>query len=247
MLVGEFKDTLFSTQIDLAMFLSTDGMKVFKSRKPVYTQPITLTCYNLPPCLRNLDINRLVVGFIPGPNNPKDSDSFIYTIAKQLHDSLSEGITMYDAGLQREIKVCVNVCVVGCDMPERAKRFGRRGFRALSNCEYCEIRGLLTMRSLRRPHLPPVNVPVDVIMRKERKEAKSGALFDFALDRDANPPRLRDDQRWCSGIKFIMEAPGDHQFAQLYGYKEETVLGQLPGIKFPWLFPPIRCTYSLKT
>ena len=48
-LFRELKDGLFPNLSDLAMFLSTRGVKVFKSRKPVYTQQITLVCYNLLP------------------------------------------------------------------------------------------------------------------------------------------------------------------------------------------------------
>ena len=47
------------------------------------------------------------------------------------------------------------------------------------------------MRGMRCPHLSPLNVPPDILARERRKKAKGAAYFDFELDRDVNPPRLR--------------------------------------------------------
>jgi hypothetical protein len=75
---------LFGADTDIALTLSTDGVKVFKSRRAFNIWPLMLLCLNLPPEVRFKRRNVLFVGFIPGPANPKDMDSFLFPLVQEL-------------------------------------------------------------------------------------------------------------------------------------------------------------------
>jgi hypothetical protein len=75
---------LFGADTDIALTLSTDGVKVFKSRRAFNIWPLMLLCLNLPPEVRFKRRNVLFVGFIPGPANPKDMYSFLFPLLQEL-------------------------------------------------------------------------------------------------------------------------------------------------------------------
>ena len=96
------------------MFLTTDAMKVFKSRQEFKCQPIAAAslyratpscvafrsllivgaqfCLNLPPWIRYRDKNRLALGWILGPNEAWDTNSFFYPIVRE-GPMLARGLT----------------------------------------------------------------------------------------------------------------------------------------------------------
>ena len=110
---------------------------VFKSRQSYKNQPIALYCLNLPPWVRVKDMNRLVAGYISGPNEAWDTDSFLYAVFREALRLATTGIQAWDASLQRTVTVKAHICLVGTDMVERRKAMNSLGFRAKSYCEYC--------------------------------------------------------------------------------------------------------------
>ncbi|KAF7374216.1 hypothetical protein MSAN_00303900 [Mycena sanguinolenta] len=67
----------FSDPRDVALGASWDGFASFKRRKKT-AWPLILFDYDLPPEIRFHLAFILALGVIPGPNKPKDSDSFLY-------------------------------------------------------------------------------------------------------------------------------------------------------------------------
>ena len=134
---------LFKNDTDLAFVASTDGMKVFKTRKPFYTWPIKVNCINLPPWVRFLQKNQLLVGFIPGPKNPIDIDSFLFSMVQEfLKLGSASGVRTWDASSGKDIDLHAHLCLVGADMVGRQKLLATMSNRACSYCEYCNIRGV---------------------------------------------------------------------------------------------------------
>jgi hypothetical protein len=84
----------FSDPRDVALGLSTDGFCPFRRRK-VTAWPLILFDYNLAPEVRFHDDNRIDLGTIPGPNKPKDFDSFAW-LAFEEFMRLQHGIRAFD-------------------------------------------------------------------------------------------------------------------------------------------------------
>ena len=57
---------------DIALSPSSDGVNIFKKRGTFTVWPIMVLNPNLPPSIRVMQENIIFVGFMPGPNDPKD-------------------------------------------------------------------------------------------------------------------------------------------------------------------------------
>jgi hypothetical protein len=113
---------MFSQDTDLAFFFSTDGVKVFKSRRAFHIWPLLLINLNLPPAERVKRCNMILVGFVPGPKEPKDLDSFLFPLIqemKMLEKGFSDGFnaarrnTAQETFLLRAYIVCVGADMIG--------------------------------------------------------------------------------------------------------------------------------------
>lgn len=87
------KKHLFKNPTDLAFLFSTDGVRVFKSRSLFSVWPLILINYNLSPKERVKNENVLILGIIPGPNQPKDIDSFLRPMINEFKVWISSTIT----------------------------------------------------------------------------------------------------------------------------------------------------------
>lgn len=113
---------------DLGFVLTTDGVQIFKTRSRFSIWPIVLQCLNLPPTIRAKRQNMLCTGFIPGPKGPKNLDSFLYPLIKEM-EALQVGIpATYNASLpntlppsERIFVLKSHICLVGADMIAREK------------------------------------------------------------------------------------------------------------------------------
>jgi hypothetical protein len=113
---------MFSQDTDLAFFFSTDGVKVFKSRRAFHIWPLLLINLNLPPAERVKRCNMILVGFIPGPKEPNDLDSFLFPLIqemKMLEKGFPDGFnaartnTAEETFLLRAYIVCVGADMIG--------------------------------------------------------------------------------------------------------------------------------------
>ena len=84
----------FTDPRDIALGLSTDGFCPFKRRKTT-TWPLILFNYNLPPETRFHSNNKIDLSTIPGPNKPKDFDSFTWPIFEEFM-RLQYGVKAFD-------------------------------------------------------------------------------------------------------------------------------------------------------
>ena len=85
----------FSQPTDIAIGLSTDGFCPFKHRKQT-CWPIIAFLYNFPPEIRCKLASIFCLGVIPGPNAPKDYDSFLVPAIEELL-KLARGEPAFDA------------------------------------------------------------------------------------------------------------------------------------------------------
>ena len=82
---------------------------------------------NLPPSIRSKRRNMLLVGFTPGPNNPKDLDSFLWPLVEEMLQ-LHKGIRMvWNAGVGEYFTLHAYITIVTADMPGREKLMRMKG------------------------------------------------------------------------------------------------------------------------
>jgi hypothetical protein len=132
---------LFGKLMDMGFSLSTDGVKVFKTRSAFNIWPLMLVNLNLPPSVRYRRKNLLMVGFIPGPRNPKHLNSYLQPLIAEFIQ-LQQGIITFNAATNSEFKLFAHIVVVTADMPGREKLMYLKGNRAYQYCPYCMARGI---------------------------------------------------------------------------------------------------------
>ena len=104
---------LFSNATDLALSFHTDGVKLFKTRSAFHIWPLVLIFNNLPPEKRYKRENLLLLGLIPGPQQPKDIDSFLCPLVNELK-LLQAGIPkVYNGATKDYFVLHAYVCMIG--------------------------------------------------------------------------------------------------------------------------------------
>jgi hypothetical protein len=111
---------LFRDETDMAFIASSDGVKVFKSRRSFTIWPILLICMNLPPNERFKRRNLLVVGFVPGPTEPHNLNSFLYPLIQEFL-TLDKGVKAWNGYRGIDFTLKAYICLVTGDMLGRAK------------------------------------------------------------------------------------------------------------------------------
>ncbi|KAI5816186.1 Transposase family tnp2-domain-containing protein [Pyronema omphalodes] len=120
---------------DIAFFLSMDGVRVFKSRRSFSIWPLLLINLNLPPKVRVKRSNMICVGFVPGPREPKNLDSFLAPLIEEFLQ-LGKGIdNVLNAARRYNVAdayftMRAFIPIIGCDMVGRSKVMNTLGNRA---------------------------------------------------------------------------------------------------------------------
>ena len=68
----------------------------------------------------------LFIGLIPGPSNPKDTDSFLWPLAEEML-SLGRGVGFWNAANGLSFTLRTYITVVIADMPGRGKLMNMKG------------------------------------------------------------------------------------------------------------------------
>ena len=104
---------LFANKSDISLSFHTDGVKLFKSRTAFHVWPLLLIINNLPPDQRFKKDNILLLGIIPGLNQPKDIDSFSCPLVNELKE-LQAGIPgVYNGFKKAYFTLYAYVCTIG--------------------------------------------------------------------------------------------------------------------------------------
>ena len=102
---------------------------------------IYLTILNLPISIRNKPENIILVGLIPGPNEPELTlNSFLAPLVEELNTAWTHGFEVHtvEAGQQQFSKtIRLALTCVACDIPASRKVCGFLGHRATFGCNKC--------------------------------------------------------------------------------------------------------------
>jgi len=146
--------TYFSDYRDIALGLATDGVNPWRRRKSTFW-PILLYNYNLPPTERSHDDNAICIGEVPGPEKPKDMDSFLYPAVQELL-KLSVGVKAYDVVEEEIFVLRAYLLTIFGDIPAISMLLRMKGHNARSPCRLCMIQGIRIPNSTTTTHYVPL-------------------------------------------------------------------------------------------
>jgi Transposase family tnp2 len=139
-LIWAFDDGCIGADDIILMFL-IDGAQLYAMKASACWIYIWVLL-NLPPVLRYKKDHVFISGFIPGPNNPKNLDSFLFPGLQHLVALQREGLQIWDAVLQREMTSKVFLALITANGPGMMHVTGLVGYHGKHGCRlYCRMKG----------------------------------------------------------------------------------------------------------
>jgi hypothetical protein len=152
-LLDEYSDVLHGTDLieafrdgcigedDIALLFSIDGAQLYAKKASA--------CWIYIWVLLNLSLARrykkkhvFIGGFIPGPNNPKNTDSFLFPGLQHLVGLQKERLNVWDVALQHEVQSRVFLVLLTADGPGMMHITGLVGYHGKHSCRlYCGMAG----------------------------------------------------------------------------------------------------------
>jgi hypothetical protein len=151
--LAEYSDALHSTDLinmfedrcieedDIMLMFSIDGAQLY-AKKASACWIYIWVLFNLPPSLRYKKSFMFIGGFIPGPNNPKNIDSFLLPGLQHLVSLQKEGLQIWDGTLERELRSKVFLALLTADGPGMMHITSFVGYHGKHGCcLYCGLAG----------------------------------------------------------------------------------------------------------
>lgn len=216
--------TFFDQPTDVCLSKYTDGFQLWKRSKKT-SWPLLFTNDNLDATIRCHDDNLICVGLIPGPNKPKNFESFYYVVIEELL-ILAIGIRIYDAYTSKMITLRV-YAIFGCgDMPACAVAFLQGKIPGAKHpCRACHIEGVRIIGTRNMSHYLPLIRPTGY------------PTSPYTIE---NLPPLRNHAEYLLQAHAIDSAHtvAEHKrLSVLYGINGTPITSRLPGVAFPASYP----------
>ena len=151
--LAEYSDVLHGTDLidafedgrieedDVVLMFSIDGAQLY-AKKASACWIYIWVLFNLPPSLRYKKNFVFIGGFIPGPNNPKNVDSFLLPGLQHLVSLQKDGLRIWDGALERELRSRVFLALLTADGPGMMHITGLVGYHGKHGCRlYCGLAG----------------------------------------------------------------------------------------------------------
>jgi hypothetical protein len=226
----EHSHCYFQDLRELALGGSLDGFAPFNRRNKT-CWPILIFIYNLPPELRFLAKYVLCAGVVPGPNKPKDFDSFLWPLVEELTE-LAVGVQAFDAVEQQLFVLRAHLIRVFGDIPAMSMAMKFKGHNGKCPCRMCQVWGLRVPGDAGTTHY----VPLD---RSHHPDVQnSGGTAVKRYDPSSLPMRSHD--KVMAQAREVDSAPTAAQRERLskkYGINGTSILSRLGSLNFPQSFP----------
>jgi hypothetical protein len=220
-------DKYFSDPHDIALGVCTDGVGPFKTRR-ITCWPLLVVNYNLPADLMFLLEYIMALGVIPGPNKPKDFDSFFWPFLEEMLQ-LMNGLQTYDALSEEYFRLRAFLLLVFGDIPAVSMIMQMKGHNGMCPCRMCSIIGLRIPGSDASTYY----VPHD---RQRYPHTSSTEIQDY--DPAALPLRTHDEFKdQAIQVQGARTKKERETLGKKYGIKGLSVLFLLDTISFPASFP----------
>ena len=151
--MSEYTDVLHGTDLieafqderigedDIVLMFSIDGAQLY-AKKASACWIYIWVLLNLAPDRRYKKKHVFIGGFIPGPNNPKNTDSFLFPGLHHICALQKEKLKLWDAALQREVESKVFLALLTADGPGMMHVTGLVGYHGKHGCRlYCGLAG----------------------------------------------------------------------------------------------------------
>ena len=152
-LLDEYSDVLHGTDLieafrdgrigedNIALLFSIDGAQLY-AKKVSACWIYLWVLLNLSPTRHYKKKHVFIGGFIPGPNNPKNLDSFLFPGLQHLVGLQKEKLNVWDAVLQREVHSKVFLVLLTANGPGMMHITGLVGYHGKHGCRlYCSMAG----------------------------------------------------------------------------------------------------------
>jgi hypothetical protein len=219
----------FSDPRDVALGASWDGFAPFKHRKKT-AWPLILFDYNIPPEIRFHLAFILALGVIPGPNKPKDTDSFLWPAVQEFL-RLAKGVRAYDILSGKLFALRAYLILVFGDIPAVSMFMRMKGHNGISPCRMCKIVGLRIPGSRNTTHYVPLDRSChpDVCDDADAVEIYDGGNLPLR-----NHSEIIAQGREVEAATTTAEA---ERRAKRSGVKGVSILSYLGSLSFPRSFP----------
>ena len=209
--LDEYSDVLHGTDLiqafreghigedDIALLFSIDGAQLY-AKKASACWIYIWVLLNLSPARRYKKKHVLIGGFIPGPNNPKNTDSFLFPGLQHLVGLQKEKLVIWDAALQREVHSGVFLALVTADGPGMMHITGLVGYHGKHGCRlYC---GMAGRREAQGKHYFPV------LLKPLNYEVEGSMHADIDIWCLPSPSR----QQYSINLRYLVTSPNESQY-----------------------------------
>jgi hypothetical protein len=219
----------FSDPRDVGLLLLSDGFRIFKKGRHSAWASMAINL-NLPPDERcHLD-ETLIICIIPGPQQPKDPDSFHWPLVEEL-TTAAMGIPTYDALADARFILHIYALLMSADGPGAAKVWlHTKTHSAFTPCRYCTIHGMRPPAEPGKKQLPVMYIPL--------KQPPGAAYTRGDLD-PLNLP-LQSHDTFVEQAQRVQAAPTKAQrerLAKEYGINGPSIYFKLSSLLYPICVP----------
>lgn len=218
--------TFFDDDRDIAFGLSTDGFAPFRRRTKT-AWPLVLFNYNLPPEIRFHVEHILPLGVVPGPNKPKDFDSFLWPAIEEFL-RLEAGVHTYDHQIHEFFALRAYLLLAFGDIPAISMLMRMKGHNGTCPCRMCSIQGVAA----------PGGCGTTLYVPLDRGWHPDVALSQRNYDPEHLPLRTHTGfLAQARAVQFATTQNESEALAKQYGIKGVPLLSVLSSLSFPRSFP----------
>lgn len=209
--LGKYSDVLHGTDLieafrdrrigedDIVLMFSIDGAQLYAMKVSSCWIYIWVVL-NLAPERRYKKKHVLIGGFIPGPNNPKNLDSFLLPGLQHLVALQKEGLRIWEAALQREIHSKIFLALLTADGPGMMHVTGFVGYHGKHGCRlYCGLQG---RREPTGKHYFPV------LLKPKEYDVQGCAHGDIDIRYLPKPSR----EQYLANLQHLVASPNQAQY-----------------------------------
>ena len=184
---------------DIALMFSIDGAQLY-AKKASACWIYIWVLLNLSPARHYKKKHVFIGGFIPGPNNPKNTNSFLFPGLQHLAGLQKEKLRLWDAVLQCEVQSRVFLALLTADGPGMMHVTGFVGYHGKHGCQlYCGMAGRCEVHG--KQYFPALLKPLNY-------EVKGCMHADIDIRYLPHPSR----DQYNNNLRYLVVSPNETQY-----------------------------------
>ena len=184
---------------DIVLMFSINGAQLYAKKLSACWIYIWVLL-NLAPDRRYKKKHVFIGGFIPGPNNPKNTDSFLFPGLQHLVTLQREGLVVWDASIRRTLHSKVFLALMTADGPGMMHVTGLVGYHGKHGCRlYCGMPGRREVHG--KQYFPA--------LLKPNNYSVEGCMHNDIDIRNLPTPSC---ERYNNNLGYLLTSPNDCQY-----------------------------------